>query len=176
MADPDAYTRPYQLTKTMRRGLYPAIDQSQSDLSAAGKVVIITGAGGGIGYDIATTWATAGASGIVLAGRYVDMLNAAAENVKSIDKDLPTLVEKTDVTSEADVKELYEEVNEKFGRADVVVNNAATGGVLKHWEHRNRNLVERPCEKHIVIMITPLFSLTILLQKNRKSMSRVPTS
>lgn len=64
----------------------------------------------------------------MLAGRNVDTLNAAAENVKSIDKDRPTLVKKTDIASEADVKELYEKVNEKFGRADVVVNNAATGG------------------------------------------------
>lgn len=128
MTDVDAYTRPSQLTKTMRRGLYSALEPNKPELTAVGKVVIITGAGGGIGYDTAAAWATAGASGIVLAGRNVDMLKAAAENVKSIDKDIPTLIQKTDVASEADVKELYEKVNEKFGRTDVVVNNAATGG------------------------------------------------
>lgn len=128
MTDPDAYTRPSQLKKTMRRRLYPTINPSKPELSAAGKVVIITGAGSGVGYDTATAWATAGASGIVLAGRNVDVLNAAAENVKSIDKDIPTLVQKSDVTSEAEVRELYEKINEKFGRADVVVNNVATGG------------------------------------------------
>lgn len=126
MTDADAYTRPFQLTKTMRRGLYPAIDPKKPELSAAGKVVIITGAGGGLGYDLATAWAIAGASGIVLAGRSVDTLNAAAENVKSINKDIKILIQKTDVASEADVEELYKKVNEKFGRADVVVNNAAT--------------------------------------------------
>lgn len=131
MTDVDAYTKPSQLTKTMRRGLYSAIDPDRSELTAAGKVVIITGAGGGIGYDIAEAWATAGASGIVLAGRNVDTLKSAAENVKSIDKHIPTLIQKTDIASEADVKELYEKVNEKFGRADVVVNNAATGGYGK---------------------------------------------
>lgn len=62
----------------------------------------------------------------MLAKRNVDTLNA--ENVKSIDKDIPTLVQKTDVASEAEVRELYERINEKFGRADVVVNNAVTGG------------------------------------------------
>ncbi|MCJ1426089.1 hypothetical protein MMC29_003991 [Sticta canariensis] len=131
MTDADAYTRPSQLTETMRRGLYSAIDPNKPELTAAGKGVIITGAGGGIGYDIAAAWATAGASGIVLAGRNIDMLKSAAENVKSIDKDIPTLIQKTDVASEADVKELYGKVNEKFGRADVVVNNAATGGYGK---------------------------------------------
>ena len=89
MTDVDAYTRPLQLTKTMRRGLYSAIDTNKPELTAAGKVVIITGAGGGFGYDIAAAWATAGASGIVLAGRNIDTLKSAAENVKTIDEDIP---------------------------------------------------------------------------------------
>ena len=47
--DPDAFTRPYQLTKSMHRDVYPTIDPSNLDLSASGKVVVITGAGGTIG-------------------------------------------------------------------------------------------------------------------------------
>ena len=47
--DPDAFTRRYQLTKSMHRDVYPAVDPSNSDLSALGKVVVITGAGGTIG-------------------------------------------------------------------------------------------------------------------------------
>ena len=127
MADPDQFVRPYQLTKTMHRGLYPAIDPKRPELSAAGKVVIITGAGGGVGYDVATAWAIAGAAGIVLVGRNTDSLDAAAQNVKSVNKDVPTLVQKADIASEADVQALYEAVKRNFSKADVLVNSA---GVL----------------------------------------------
>jgi NADPH:quinone reductase-like Zn-dependent oxidoreductase len=47
--DPHAFTTPFQLTKSMRRDVYPAIDPKNPELSAAGNVVLITGATGGIG-------------------------------------------------------------------------------------------------------------------------------
>ena len=47
--DPNAYTLPFQLTKTMRRDLYPALEPSNAEISASGKIVIITGAGGTVG-------------------------------------------------------------------------------------------------------------------------------
>lgn len=50
MGDANAYTKPFQLTKSMTRNVYPAIDPKNPENQAAGKVVIITGAGGGLGY------------------------------------------------------------------------------------------------------------------------------
>jgi len=47
--DANAYTTPFQFTKSLRRDVYPAIDPKNPELNAAGKVVLITGAGGGIG-------------------------------------------------------------------------------------------------------------------------------
>lgn len=47
--DVDMFTSPFQLTNGMHRGLYPAVDPTNPALSAKGKVVIITGAGGGLG-------------------------------------------------------------------------------------------------------------------------------
>ena len=46
--DVNAFTSPFQLTKSMHRNLYPTLDPKNPDLSASGKVVIITGAGGRI--------------------------------------------------------------------------------------------------------------------------------
>lgn len=43
------YTIPFQLTKTIRRDPYPAISYDKKELSAAGKIIVITGAGTGIG-------------------------------------------------------------------------------------------------------------------------------
>ncbi len=50
MGDANAYTKPFQLTKSMTRNVYPAIDPNNPDNQATGKVIIITGAGGGLGY------------------------------------------------------------------------------------------------------------------------------
>lgn len=43
------YTIPVQLTKTIRRDPYDAISPTNPELSAAGKVIIITGGGTGLG-------------------------------------------------------------------------------------------------------------------------------
>jgi hypothetical protein len=48
--DANALTTPYQLTKSMHRDVYPAVDPMNPALKVEGKVVLITGAGGGIGY------------------------------------------------------------------------------------------------------------------------------
>jgi FlaA1/EpsC-like NDP-sugar epimerase len=47
--DPHAMTRPIQFTPTMRRDVYPAIDPKNPENSAAGKNILITGGGRGIG-------------------------------------------------------------------------------------------------------------------------------
>ena len=48
--DPDMFTKPYQLTKAMHRDVYPSVDPKSPALRVEGKVVLITGAAGGIGY------------------------------------------------------------------------------------------------------------------------------
>lgn len=48
--DPDQFTAPFQLTKGMHRDVYPTVDPKSKGLKVAGKVVVITGAGGGLGY------------------------------------------------------------------------------------------------------------------------------
>jgi len=43
------YTTPFQLTKTIRRDPYDALSTTNPGLSAAGKVIVITGGGTGLG-------------------------------------------------------------------------------------------------------------------------------
>ena len=47
--DVDMFTTPFQLTKSMHRDIYPAVEPTNPQLSAKGKTIIITGAGGGLG-------------------------------------------------------------------------------------------------------------------------------
>ncbi|KAG2162034.1 hypothetical protein JADG_001773 [Aureobasidium aubasidani] len=124
--DANAYTIPFQFTKSLRRDVYPAIDPKNPEQNAVGKVVLITGAGGGIGGETARAWAIAGAEGIILVGRKASLLQEPAEAISSINKDVKVLTVTANLTSEADVEELFSQAKTTFGKVDVVVNTAGT--------------------------------------------------
>ena len=72
--DGAVYSTPFQLTKTMHRSPYELILPDNPANSQKGKSIVITEAGQGLGQASANVWAQAGASGIILAGRRVEML------------------------------------------------------------------------------------------------------
>jgi len=84
------------------------------------KVVIITGASSGIGLAAAREFALHGAK-VVLAARNLDKLQ---EIEKELSKTTSVLAVKTDVTSEADCKNLIDQTILKFGTIDCLINNA----------------------------------------------------
>lgn len=91
------------------------------------KVVIVTGASSGIGLASVDKFASLGAK-VVLAARSIDKLeNIVAELNQSFSarSSLPIAhCIKTDVTKEEDCRNLIEKTVEKFGKIDVLVNNA----------------------------------------------------
>jgi meso-butanediol dehydrogenase/(S,S)-butanediol dehydrogenase/diacetyl reductase len=87
------------------------------------KVVAVTGAAAGIGRGIATRFAAEGAS-VVLADRDDNVHQTADELAKTSRAE--TLGVTCDVTSEADVTAFISATEERFGRLDVLVNNAGT--------------------------------------------------
>ena len=48
--DVNAFTSPFQLTKSLHRDIYPAVDPKNLGAYAKGKVIVIIGAAGGLGY------------------------------------------------------------------------------------------------------------------------------
>ncbi len=87
-----------------------------------GKVVIVTGAGAGIGAATSRRFARDGAC-VVLCGRGKDKLDQVAA---SIDSEM-LLVQPVDVSSMADMEQLAQAATGRFGRIDVLVNNAGFG-------------------------------------------------
>lgn len=82
------------------------------------KVCLITGAAGGIGLGLAQAFVDAGFA-VVLADIDLVKAQAAADNVSG-----ETLAVEMDVTSEASVTHTFSQVIEKYGRLDVLINNA----------------------------------------------------
>ena len=87
----------------------------------AGKVVIVTGAGSGIGAATARRFLKEGAS-VVLNGRREHKLNETLQGVATTD----ALVHPGDVSNEDYVKRLVADTVKKFGKIDILVNNAGS--------------------------------------------------
>jgi NAD(P)-dependent dehydrogenase (short-subunit alcohol dehydrogenase family) len=85
-----------------------------------GKVAIVTGASRGIGREIATTFATAGAR-VMLSSRKAGNLTEAAKTIKG---EVTTLA--GNAGSPDDLSRLVDGTLDRWGRIDIVVNNAAT--------------------------------------------------
>ncbi|HET7207420.1 MAG TPA: SDR family oxidoreductase [Terriglobales bacterium] len=93
--------------------------------SLSGKIAVVTGAGRGIGAAIARKLAGMGAT-LVLSGRTRDNLEKTATMIP--EQSGKAVVFECDVTSLKSVEKLAEFVEDKFGRTDVLVNNAGIGG------------------------------------------------
>lgn len=91
--------------------------------SLAGEVVIVTGAGGGIGLEAARSLLWLGAT-VVIAEIDEDMGHVAESRLSAERPGGHVWFVRTDVAGEDDIDRLIHAVNERFGRVDAVVNNA----------------------------------------------------
>lgn len=87
-----------------------------------GKVAIVTGGNGGLGLGIARGLAAAGAS-VAIVGRNTDKLEAAVKDLEG--GGATVLPIQADVSLEDDVNRMVAETVERFGRIDILFNNAA---------------------------------------------------
>jgi len=89
------------------------------DLS--GKVAVVTGGNDGLGFGIAQGMALAGA-GIVVAGRRTERNVAAAQALAALG--VNTTGVEVDVCKESSCRSLLETTLKRFGRIDILINNA----------------------------------------------------
>lgn len=89
-----------------------------------GKVAVVTGASSGLGHDAAIAYAEYGADVALLARRY-DRLVELKEKIEK-ETGRKALAIKCDVTNEEEIKAAVNEVLDKFGKIDILLNNAGT--------------------------------------------------
>jgi NADP-dependent 3-hydroxy acid dehydrogenase YdfG len=99
-----------------------------------GKVVVITGASSGLGEAAARHLAARGAL-VALGARRTDRIDAIADEINKSGGKAMAL--QTDVTDHAQVQRLVDAAVEKFGRVDVIVNNA---GLMPHSPLERRKI------------------------------------
>jgi NAD(P)-dependent dehydrogenase (short-subunit alcohol dehydrogenase family) len=110
-----------------------------SDKKLKDKVALITGASKGLGKAMALALGGAGAR-LVLASRNVEQLNSVAKEARALGADAEVL--QADVTDEAQVSGLEKAVTGKFGKIQILINNAGinirksiTEFTLAEWRH-----------------------------------------
>ena len=100
----------------------------------AGRVALVTGGGSGIGRAIALRFAEQGAS-VVVCGRRKEPLDEVVAATAEIVPDNPAVAVPADASREDDVDRLFAEIADRFGRLDVLVNNAGVPGAIGQlWE------------------------------------------
>jgi NAD(P)-dependent dehydrogenase (short-subunit alcohol dehydrogenase family) len=92
-------------------------------MAASGKVAVVTGAGSGIGRSVALAFLKDGYR-VALAGRRKDMLEETAKLAGAGER---AVAVPTDVTDAKAIAALFAAVKQKWGRLDVLFNNAGIG-------------------------------------------------
>jgi NAD(P)-dependent dehydrogenase (short-subunit alcohol dehydrogenase family) len=115
-------------------------------MKLTGKVVVVTGASGGIGLCVARALLREGAR-VAFAARSRARLDeevrrAAAEGGEAIAVAM-------DVTSDESVAAALAEVGRAFGGVDVVINNAGSGGALSLWSSNDAAALRAMFDVHV---------------------------
>jgi len=95
------------------------------------QVALLTGAGRGIGRCISMRLAEAGAS-VVLIARTMEQLKDVEQEI--ISKGGKAISLRCDVSKEEDVISVFKAIKEKWGKLDILINNAAVGSFGKLWD------------------------------------------
>lgn len=120
------------------------------------KVILVTGATSGIGKQSAIALATMGAR-LIITGRNAEAGSAAADEIRSLSGNQHVDLFLADVTSQADIRRLASHVIEKYGRLDVLINNAGMAAP-------QRILTSDGVETNFAANVVAPFLLTHLLQ------------
>ena len=108
-------------------------------MSLKGRVALVTGGSRGIGRAISLELARQGADVVVNYARNHREAEATAEAVRSLGVRCLTL--RAHLGEPANVRDMFQRVEDEFGRLDILVNNAASGVQrsaleleIKHWD------------------------------------------
>ncbi|SPO06256.1 related to peroxisomal short-chain alcohol dehydrogenase [Cephalotrichum gorgonifer] len=131
-------------TKTYHHKPYPYISPTRPELSAAGKNIVITGGGTGIGKAIAIAFAQANAASVSIIGRRLNRLEEAARDISAAaaSPSVRVVTAQGDLSKRESADKAVAEIAGQVGKIDVFVSNAgifsAPGPVAGYEEEEFR--------------------------------------
>jgi NAD(P)-dependent dehydrogenase (short-subunit alcohol dehydrogenase family) len=120
-----------------------------------GKTTVVTGAGRGLGRTMALALAQAG-SDLVLVARHQEEIDRTSNEVKAIGTNVLTI--QADVTRQDDISRMVQNVHSRFGKIDVLVNNAGQNASYVH--HTFEDIPENEWTDMIRTNVTGVFLAT----------------
>jgi NAD(P)-dependent dehydrogenase (short-subunit alcohol dehydrogenase family) len=124
------------------------------------KIVLITGATSGIGFQTALALAKIGAQ-VIVTGRSPKTAEEAVTNIKSASGNSRVDFLLADLTKQAEIRKLAEEFKRKYPRLDVLINNAGLAASQKE-------LTTDGIESNFAVNVVAPFLLTHLLMDSLK--------
>lgn len=119
----------------------PSVEKTPKIKKLEGKVAIITGGDSGIGRSVAVSFAEAGANSVLV---YLNEHSDAKETKKLVEEKGKTCVLISgDIGKEIFCKKIVKKTIEKFGKVDILVNNAAE----QHPQTSIEDITEKQLEK-----------------------------
>ena len=115
------------LTKVAHHDTYPEIDPKQEKLSAAGKHVVVTGGGTGIGKSIATSFALAGAASVAIISRRQAVLEQAAKYIAAAGTNTKVVFASADAADKTSLAAAFKQIADQTGGTiDIFVSSAGS--------------------------------------------------
>lgn len=110
------------------------VDYSISERALEGRVILVTGAGAGIGKQAALSYAQHGAT-VILLGRTVTKLEKTYDEIEALGAPQPAIIP-LDMkgASKQNYIDMVETIEGQFGRLDGVLHNASVLGVISPFD------------------------------------------
>ncbi|MCE9679551.1 YciK family oxidoreductase [Shewanella sp. AS1] len=129
------------------------------------KTILVTGAGDGIGRVAAITYASHGAT-VILLGKTVKKLEAVYDEIEQAGYPTPAIVP-LDLkgASEQNYLDMAETIEQQFGHLDGLLHNASLLGVLGPFEHISMDSVKEVLQVNLVAEIMMTKALIPVMKK-----------
>ncbi len=105
-----------------------------------GKVALVTGGTRGIGFAVVKCYLENGAS-VALCGSKKESVDKAISELKEINPDFPVIGLYPDLKNPVEVEKAVAETKEKFGRFDIIVNNAGISARESLYDYNPEDFV-----------------------------------